>query len=231
MSASPSNLRQSKDSRKAFTLIELLMVFGIIGILAAITFGISSGVRNAQNRAQTKVELAVISQALEEYKARYGDYPWHDSNTGSYPVVENPEHPEEAIEVTNVMLFYALTGRLKFDAQRSDDQVYKVDDDLEHVDVAKSPKFIDISKFSYLSDDDGNPVALLDPWGNPYIYWYKWEDTPDQWDVFGYHLYSTGPNGKEANDALKGKITESTGILNPDFRAVADAEGIIFAGE
>lgn len=58
-------------------------------------------------------------------------------------------------------------------------------------------------------------------------------DSPDIRDVFGYHLYSTGPadaeEAKEANDAIKGKITESTGVLDNDFREVADAEGIIFA--
>ena len=40
-----------------------------------------------------------------------------------------------------------------------------------------------------------------------------------------------GPDGDEANEAIKGKITESTGILDSDFRDVADSAGIIFAGE
>ena len=222
---------KSKKSCSGFTLIELLIVIGIIAILASITFGLFSGVRSAQARAQAKVELAVIQQALEQYKSRYGDYPWHDSNTGDYPTPPHPEKPDESIEITNVMLLYALTGRTKFEPQNGEEPVSKVADSLEDEEVENAPKFLDISKFYTPEDESGNPVALLDPWGNPYIYWYKWENSPAAWDMFGYHLYSTGPEGEEANDAIKGKITESTGVLDSDFREVADAAGIIFVGE
>jgi prepilin-type N-terminal cleavage/methylation domain-containing protein len=220
---------------QGFTLVELLTVFGIIAILVAISFGITRGVQNAQKRAKAKVELMAITQALEEFKAQYGDYPWHDSDDSDYPTPPNPEDPEETIEVTNVMLLYALTGRIKFDPQSDEEPVSKLADSLEDEAVENTPKFLDISKFYTLEDVSGNPVALLDPWGNPYIYWYKWENDEMQpnppWDVFGYHLYSTGPNGDEANQAIKDKGFEDMekGILNDDFRDVADAEGIIFA--
>jgi prepilin-type N-terminal cleavage/methylation domain-containing protein len=217
-----------------FTLIELLMVFAVIAILAAITFGISQGVQNAQNKAKAQVELAAISQALEQYKSRYGDFPRHDSDSGEYTTAQfySDGAKAENIDVTSVMLLYALTGRLKFDPSNQEDSVFKVADDLDDEEVEKAPKFIDLEKFSYTVDAQGNPGALLDPWGNPYIYWYKWENTPGDWDVFGYHLYSTGPKGEEANDAIKEEIpNKTTGILNDDFREVADAEGIIFAGE
>ncbi|MFO8028133.1 MAG: prepilin-type N-terminal cleavage/methylation domain-containing protein [Opitutales bacterium] len=227
--------RKLKKTRSGFTLIELLMVFAVIAILAAITFGISRGVRDAQNRAKAKVELAAISQALEEFKGRYGDYPWHDSDEGSYPSsqIKPGESEAEKIETTSVMLLYALTGRMKFDPQVDQDPVYHVADSLDDDEVEKAPKFIDIEKFYYSVDsagEDGNPGALLDPWGNPYIYLYKEEGATDDWEQFGYHLYSTGPDGEDANEAIKGKINEK-GVLDDNFRDVADAEGIIFSGE
>lgn len=226
-------IRYGRKTKHGFTLIELLMVLAVIAILSAITFGISNGVRNAQNRAKAKVELAAISQAIEEYKSQYGDYPWHDSNDGDYPTPSNPENPDGNVEVTNVMLLYSLTGRTEFDPQNKEVKI--VADSLEHEDVVNAPKFLDISKFHTLEDESGNPVALLDPWGNPYIYWYKWENDEKgpnpPWDVFGYHLYSTGPDGEEANVAIKGKIDESSGVLDDNFREVADEAGIIFAGE
>jgi prepilin-type N-terminal cleavage/methylation domain-containing protein len=233
----PNNLlhplpQKSNISRSGFTLIELLMVFAVIAILAAITFGISNGVRNAQNRAKVKVELAAISQALEQYKARYGDYPRHDSDSGDYPQSQMDFNESEIeVDVTSVMMLYALTGRLKFDPQKVLDQVFKVDDSLDDDEVVKAPKFLDITKFNFSVDGSGNPGALLDPWGNPYIYWYKWEKTSDKWDFFGYHLYSTGSKGEEANDAIKEKINETSGVFESNFREVADAEGIIFSGE
>jgi len=192
--------------------------------LAAITFGITNGVRNAQSRAKAKVELAAISQAIEEYKAQYGDYPLRDDSLGDYP--------STAGEPTSSVLLYSLTGRTsQTPIPGRNPEVEHIADSLDDPDVEARPKFIDITKFSYAGSDD-EPEALLDPWGNPYIYWYKWDNAdPNEWDQFGYHLYSTGPNGEAANDAIKEKITESTGILDDDFREVADAEGIIFAGE
>ena len=65
-----------QHARRGFTLIELLMVFAVIAILAAITFGISSGVRNTQGKAKAKGELAMISQALDSFKMTHADFPW-----------------------------------------------------------------------------------------------------------------------------------------------------------
>lgn len=217
--------------KEAFTLIELLLVIAVILLLAGITFGISKGVQNAQARAQAKAELATISQGIEQFKNRYGDFPWHDSDDGSYPA---PPAPNEA-EKPNVMLLYALTGRLTMERDTSGAiSVEKVADSLEHEDVLDKPKFIDHKKLSTYDNGDDQPIALLDPWGNPYIYWYKWEAAENgnpTWDVFGYHLYSMGPNGQAANTAIKTKLNATTGVLEDDFREIANREGIIFVGE
>jgi prepilin-type N-terminal cleavage/methylation domain-containing protein len=219
---SPSSRLRPKQ--QGFTLIELLMVIAVILILAGITFGISRGVQNAQARAQAKAELATISQAIEQFKSRYGDYPWHMSG-GGFPGGEDD---------TNIMLTYALTGRLKLEPdsnQGGQIRAVKIADSMDNEDVIRNPKFIDITKFSTTGTDD-NPQMILDPWGNPYKYWYKWDNNTAEWDIFGYHLYSTGPKGASAHTALKGEMeSETSGVLKPGFRDVANAEGIIFAGE
>ena len=223
---------QKRFANSGFTLIELLMVIAVILVLSGITFGISRGVQNAQARAQAKAELATLSQAIEQFKLRYGDYPWHDLDDGDYPQAPNVEPP-------STMLLYALTGRLSMEPEKQSDGSTKlvvslVHDDLDNVNVKNRPKFIDMTKFSVQvagTVDSAKDVALLDPWGNPYVYWYKWENTPNNWNVFGPHLYSTGPNGDSANVALKTKIDSSTGVMDDDYRDIANAEGIIFAGE
>lgn len=224
MLVSSPHKRPRRPKQQGFTLVELLMVIAVILILAGITFGISRGVQNAQARAKAKAELATISQAIEQFKSRYGDYPWHDSDAG-YPGNE---------DVNNAMLTYALTGRLKLEADPDNGgttRVVKVDDSLEDEDVEKNPKFIDLSKFS-TTGSENSPELILDPWGNPYVYMYKEESDPDQWDVFGYHLFTTGPNGDSARTAIEAEMeSEQSGVLRDGFRDVANAQGIIFAGE
>jgi len=221
----------AKQANRGFTLIELLMVIAIIGILASITFGVSSGVRNAQNKAKSAVELSAIVAGLEQFKARYGDYPLIDS--AAYPTTQYDADGKaiEGGEASSAMLLYALTGRMKIES--GGNAVITADDE-----VVNAPKFIDIEKFQYSSSnaDPGNrgdPIALLDPWGNPYMYLYKDEGPGSTWDAFGYHLYSTGPSTtpeelQAAKSAVDGIIGDD-GVLEDDFRDVVDREGIIFA--
>src|SRR5512140_2597706 len=58
-----------------FTLIELLLVMSIIVALAGFAV---VGIVGAQQRAaiaRAKSELALLAQALEDFKRHYGDYP------------------------------------------------------------------------------------------------------------------------------------------------------------
>lgn len=63
---------------KGFTLIELLAVIAILGVLTALVFGLTRGVSQRGAIARAQSELTAISQALEEYKLMYGDYPQTD---------------------------------------------------------------------------------------------------------------------------------------------------------
>ena len=212
----PPHLYSLSKRQKGFTLIELLMVITVILILAGITFGISRGVQNAQARTKAKAELATISQAIEQFKSRYGDYPWHKQGEVD----------------TNKTLLFALTGRMILADPSPTDNTTEIAaiEITDEAEIDKNPKFLDDSKFSTTKIGQSS-TNLLDPWGNPYIYWYKWDNSPNAWDVFGYHLYSTGPKGSSANTSIKARINNSSGVFDDDFRDVANAEGIIFAGE
>ena len=212
----PPHLYSLSKRQQGFTLIELLMVITVILILAGITFGISRGVQNAQARTKAKAELATISQAIEQFKSRYGDYPWHKQGEVD----------------TNKTLLFALTGRMILADPSPTDNTTEIAaiEITDEAEIDKNPKFLDDSKFSTTKIGQSS-TNLLDPWGNPYIYWYKWDNSPDDWDVFGYHLYSTGPKGSSANTSIKARINNSSGVFDDDFRDVANAEGIIFAGE
>lgn len=62
-------------SRRAFTLVELLVVISIIGLMSAIAaVSLNSARVNARN-AQRKANLVQLSKALELYYADYGSFP------------------------------------------------------------------------------------------------------------------------------------------------------------
>jgi prepilin-type N-terminal cleavage/methylation domain-containing protein len=220
---------QKRPSNSGFTLIELLMVIAIIGVLVAIIFGISNGVRNAQARAQAKAELAVFSQAIDQFKLRDGDYPW-SANAADEP------------EANSELLLQALLGWKKFERVSGETQfIDKVASDVPDT----GPKsLIDVSKYRIrqigndelyvelpsITSSAPSGYYLADPWGQPYVYAHKKNSGPSNtWEVFGYHLYSMGPDQAHDDSA----IDSSTGVMDPDFREAGSGENIdnIYAGE
>lgn len=64
-----------RSSRKAFTLIELLMVVAIIGILVGLLFsGAHTIIQSARERT-ARAEMVALKAALDNYRERYGTYP------------------------------------------------------------------------------------------------------------------------------------------------------------
>jgi len=61
--------------RKAFTLIELLIVIAIIGILMSLLFPAASSAIDAARKAQAKNDVTQIAAAVVAYEAEYGKLP------------------------------------------------------------------------------------------------------------------------------------------------------------
>jgi prepilin-type N-terminal cleavage/methylation domain-containing protein len=64
-----------RKGKAAFTLIELMAVITIIVILAGLVVGGLGFVTERQAKEKAKVQIALISKALEEYKLDTGSYP------------------------------------------------------------------------------------------------------------------------------------------------------------
>ena len=232
-SSSPRRTIRSRllRSRQAFTLIELLMVMTIIGILTAIAFGITRGVKDSQARAKAKGEMAIIAQALEQFKAKNGDYPWTTSGS-----------PTQAMS-NGEFLFQALTGWAQF--QRSGGSTTFGAKTVDDVPVGGPQAYVDISKLSYakssdLSNDEGpdeyNPevnlaippqgYVFVDPWGQPYVFLHA-QNSSRGWQVFGYHLYSKGPDLEDSPAGLD----VTTGELGDSYRDQDENLDNIYVGE
>lgn len=210
-----SRCSSRRSASSGFTLIELLVVVSVILVLAGITLGVGRGVMNAQAKAQAKGELATLAQAIDQFKLQYGDYPWH----GAWG---------RGVDSNNQMLVYALTGRLVLEPSDPADPdspilAVKVSDDLDNAAVVAKPKFIDITKFDV--EDD----IIYDPWGNPYKYWYKLDTAPNAWEVFGYHLYSLGPDSDEDDSLIE--QAPRTGVIDRNYRDAEANIDNIFVGE
>ena len=79
--------------RDAFTLIEMLVVIGIIGILAALILGTAAIASSKMRRAKAEAERDALVTAIQSYKDKKGFYP-----------------PDNASSTILSPLFYELTG-------------------------------------------------------------------------------------------------------------------------
>jgi len=197
---------------RAFTLIELLTVIGIIAILAAITFGVVKGVNERAAISQAKAELASFSQALEAYKLQYGDYP---KSSGANVATASPATATDGPGV----LFNALVGKLGPHNNATNSAA-----------AISGRSFVEISRLATQSTAAASlPVAgtaatlanaFVDPWGRRYLYYYK-TGTSAQWTTPGYILLSVGPSvlssGLPGITILtNGTFTDSDATTAPD---------------
>ena len=174
------------------SIIIALMGFTVVGIIGA------------QQRAaitRAKSELALLAQALEDYKRHYGDYP----QTGAAAQASQTVTATIGATQAQALLFNAITG------------VYAPTNFTVRV---NGPVFVDVSKFTLEvalntatfaiptgSPPVKQPVAnsFLDPWGHRYLYYYKRATPPpasgqpvtSPWLAPAYVLYSAGPDGAQ----------------------------------
>src|SRR5207248_2340117 len=68
-------MRQIRKQANAFTLVELLVVIGIIAILMGLLFAGGRAVQQQAKRTQAKNDLAQIVTAINAFYTEYGRYP------------------------------------------------------------------------------------------------------------------------------------------------------------
>jgi len=141
----PCSLR---GGQAAFTIIELIVVIGIVFLLAGLVLSTSSYVHNEGARSRAAAEIAAISAALENYQADNGVYV--PAPTLDARAVGNNLSNYSAASLT---LYENLTG--DFDHDRNSD----------------SGKTAYISfRPNELSPASGDVAYVKDPFGNSYGY-------------------------------------------------------------
>ena len=96
-----------QSRRRAFTLVEMLIVITLISLLAALTLGGYTYAMNSSKRRLTTGTFEAIKLALERYNTEFGEYP---QPTGSKVMASFPPGTSTYDISGAACLYQALTG-------------------------------------------------------------------------------------------------------------------------
>jgi len=158
-----ARVRHRQPGYNGFTLIELVLVVGIIIVLAGLVLSTVGYARKKGARARAETEIAALSAACENYKADNGIYP-RSSTTDAFTAVTNrvPPDPQPtsydpnvtAYSFTSFYLYSQLSGNPSGDRITYTQQRY-----FQFKPNMLSPP-----------DATGTVTAIRDPFGNSYGY-------------------------------------------------------------
>ena len=195
----------------AFTLIELIVVIGIIAILSALVLSTVGYARKKAGRARAETEIAAMSAACESYKADNGIYP-RDANTDALAAVtdqtfstKNPPDPVPtsynsdpvtgvaAYKTASFTLYAQLSGNLNGDRSTVTSRVY----------FQFKPNML------YPQGGVGTVVAIVDPFGNCYGYSTAQQADPTKGFNPTFDLWSTAGSGTNASQTEQQRAADA----------------------
>jgi len=228
--------RRTRRPRRAFTLVELLIVISIMAILAGILIPTIAIVRGEAKKAATKALISLISNAAVSFENDHGYYPpdaieattqlYHFSQPDLTALTTGD--PLTAAQVPPQALYYYLGNG--FTGQNAPYATFAKNTQAHHFDTVFTERL---------------PV-VVDPWGRPIIYVRKPRGNTGNFksgaggvggsaykprhDVDAFDVFSVGPDGQTGgNDLPKSPLdTQLTLIsfcqnaLNQDIDGEAD---------
>jgi type II secretory pathway pseudopilin PulG len=163
----------------AFTVIELIVVVGVILILTGLVLSTAGYARKKGARARAETEIAAISAACESYKADNAVYPRDPTlNTATDALnartMGDPVTTDATLYRTaSLVLYRALSGDRNLDRAITDaDKSLNIDGSTLGTPLTQLPQVYLTFKPNQLSpSDQAQPVAFIrDPFGNSYGY-------------------------------------------------------------
>jgi len=139
-----------KRRHNAFTLIELVVVSGLILVLTGLVLSTVGYARKKGARARAETEIAAMSAACESYKADNAVYPFN-SATNTLDARSNLD--PSAYSTASLLLYEQLSGDLAHNRQPSGKSYF-----------AFKPNML------LPSGGSGTVTAISDPFGNSYGY-------------------------------------------------------------
>ena len=208
-----------------FTLVELLVVIGIISILAAMLLPALSGAKDSAKKAQAKTEMQNIAGAVRQYNAEYNRYPippqisktltaaspdytfgtMHMTGSRSKLLKNNKGEslPKIAssgrLQISNAEVVAILQG---VEAFRNGRQTSNRNNKLN----SRKVMFLNAKNATNTQPGVGLDGVYRDPWGNPYIVSVDGNYDGKVIDAFyGRSGVSAGGDGEGLNGLVKVK--------------------------
>ena len=209
-----------RQARSAFTLIELILVVGIIVVLSGLVLSTVGYARKKSARARAETEIAAMSAALENYKADNGIYPRdptanaatdrlnakRDGNPVLNPVPPNPSGA--TYPSASLVLYRALSGDRNLDRSITTvDENFNIDGTTLTPPLTQLPQSYFTFKATMLSpaDQSQNVQYVRDPFGNAYGYSTAFQYDPNTGYNPTFDLWST--SGLTSNPPSTGTDT------------------------
>ena len=195
--------------RRGFTLVEIMVVIGIILLLASVLLVSFTGVFSKSKAAQTTATIETLKSGVEGYQTRWGRPPpsnMHDLGIlVNYPSLVDPNNRNVGIET----LVLALRSKRE-QGPYMDGPLMQDDKRRTNLDVDTTME--EVAAPDYLDLEEGSSIDLfeiVDAWGNPLVY----IDTTTlmqgnfQYEVTLASGETTTINATEAQDALRHPTT------------------------
>src|SRR5437867_8831451 len=186
-----------KRRYNAFTLIELIVVVGVILILTGLVLSTAGYARKKGARARAETEIAAIAAACESYKADNGVYP-RDNATNQYTDILDARQNFDATQTV-----YQNASRYLYDA------LFGATSGSRTPNTGARSYFVFKPNMLNPADQAQNVLFIQDPFGNSYGYstaYQAWVEGGSSGPQKGYNptfdLWSTA-NSTDPNQWIK----------------------------
>lgn len=217
-------MKNAIRSSRGFTLIELIVVIGIMGVLAGLLLGGLSEARKTAKIAFTKTQIRNIETGVKAFESEWGFLPLDSvtdltANMGYAMLPGSPSPPQtmEAFtkERSNAVLMFQLFIQKKsgpYIEAKEDDMTIRqytvTGDTYANITTKWNPKYTNGATLVFAP-------LLLDAWGNPLVYDLNNPETGNfngsaNKNTRSFDIYSFGSNELDNEGDISG--TDNAGI-------------------
>ena len=159
-------MRISRSHRNgAFTLVELMVVIGIMGLLMSMVLGVQRYAQSKSNRSRVEGQIAAFAAAAEAYKADNADFPRSAETDDLSSVTTGMGAVDSSTYKPANLAFYSmLSGDADLNGRPDANETTSTG--------TISTPLVSYYAFapSLLQMDSGKVAFIRDPWGKPYGY-------------------------------------------------------------